>query len=61
MPDLLLGGIAINEFLPDPNGESNFDTDGSGVARGGDEFVELINLSDGEIDISDVELSLIHI
>lgn len=56
MPDLLLGGIAINEFLPDPNGESNFDTDGSGVARGGDEFVELINLSDGEIDISDVEL-----
>lgn len=56
MPDLLLGGIAINEFLADPNGASNFDTDGSGAARGGDEFVELINTSGSAIDISGLEL-----
>ncbi|RLJ52083.1 lamin tail-like protein [Litoreibacter meonggei] len=56
MPDLLLGGIAINEVLVDPNGANNFDTDGSGVARGGDEFLELINTSGSAIDISGLEL-----
>ena len=56
MPDLLLGGIAINEFLPDPNGANNFDTDGNGNAQGGDEFVELINTSGAAIDISGLEL-----
>ncbi|MEM9911828.1 MAG: Hint domain-containing protein [Pseudomonadota bacterium] len=56
MPDTLLGGIAINEILVDPNGASNFDTDGNGVARGADEFVELINLSDTAIDISGLQL-----
>ena len=56
MPDLLLGGIAISEFLADPNGANNFDTDGSGSARGGDEFLELKNTSGSAIDISGVEL-----
>ncbi|WP_281858949.1 Hint domain-containing protein [Litoreibacter halocynthiae] len=56
MPDLLLGGIAINEVLVDPNGANNFDTDGNGVARGGDEFLELINTSGSAIDISGLEL-----
>lgn len=56
MPDLLLGGIAINEILIDPNGDNNFDTDGSGRARGGDEFIELINTSGSAIDISGVQL-----
>ncbi|WP_298259423.1 Hint domain-containing protein [uncultured Litoreibacter sp.] len=56
MPDLLLGGIAINEVLVDPNGANNFDTDGSGAARGADEFLELINTSGSAIDISGLEL-----
>jgi hypothetical protein len=54
--DLLLGGIAINEFLADPNGAANFDTDSNGTARGGDEFVELINTSGSAIDIGGLEL-----
>ncbi len=56
LPDTLLGGIAINEVLADPNGANNFDTDGNGVARGADEFVELINTSNTAIDISGLEL-----
>lgn len=56
MADLLLGGIAINEFLADPNGVNNFDTDGNGTAQGRDEFIELINTSGSAIDISGVEL-----
>lgn len=55
MPDLLLGGIAINEVLVDPNGANNFDTDGNGNAQGGDEFIELINTSGSAIDISGLE------
>lgn len=56
MPDMLLGGIAINEVLVDPNGANNFDTDGDGTARGRDEFIELINTSNAAIDISGLEL-----
>ncbi|MFP7673400.1 Hint domain-containing protein [Marivita sp. S0852] len=57
MPDTLLGGIAINEVLVDPNGPTNnFDTDGNGAARGRDEFLELVNLSNTAIDISGLEL-----
>lgn len=56
MPDTLLGGIAINEFLVDPNGANSFDTDGNGNAVGGDEFIELINTSSSAIDISGLEL-----
>lgn len=56
MPDLLLGGIAINEVLVDPNGATNFDTDGNGNAVGGDEFIELVNTSATAIDISGLEL-----
>lgn len=56
MADLLLGGIAINEILVDPNGAINFDTDGNGTAGDTDEFVELVNLSGSSIDISGVQL-----
>ncbi|WP_224814617.1 Hint domain-containing protein [Hasllibacter sp. MH4015] len=58
MPDTLLGGIAINEVLVDPNSSGGFntDTDGSGVARGGDEYLELVNTSGSAIDISGLEL-----
>ena len=56
MADLLLGGIAINEVLVDPNGAINFDTDGNGVADSTDEFVELVNMSGTAIDISGLQL-----
>lgn len=56
MPDTLLGGLSINEVLVDPNGTNNFDTDGNGAARGGDEFIELTNTSGSAIDISGLEL-----
>lgn len=56
MASTLLGGIAINEVLVDPNGANDFDTDGNGVARSADEFIELINTSDVAIDISGLEL-----
>jgi len=56
MADLLLGGIAINEVLVDPNGAINYDTDGNGVANATDEFVELVNTSAAAIDISGVQL-----
>ena len=57
MPDTLLGGIAINEFLVDPtSATNNFDTDGNGAARGRDEFIELVNTSNAAIDISGLEL-----
>ncbi|MBT0959463.1 Hint domain-containing protein [Alphaproteobacteria bacterium KMM 3653] len=56
MADTLLGGIAINEVLVDPNGALNFDTDGNGVAEATDEFVELVNTSSSAIDISGLEL-----
>ena len=57
MADALLGGIIINEILADPNSSTaNFDTDGNGVARGADEFVEFYNSSSSAIDISGLEL-----
>jgi len=58
MPDLIRGGIAINEVLIDPNtsGTNGFDTDGNGAARGGDEFLELENTSNAAIDISGLQL-----
>lgn len=56
MPDILLGGIIINEILVDPNGASNFDTDGSGTANHTDEYVEIHNISAAAIDISGLQL-----
>lgn len=56
MADLLLGGIAINEVLADPNGAFNFDTDGNGTAHETDEFIELVNTSGTAIDISGLEM-----
>jgi hypothetical protein len=54
---VLGGGICINEVLLDANsGTLNFDTDGSGAAEDGDEFIELFNLSAGAIDISGWEI-----
>ncbi len=56
MADALLGGIVINELLIDPSGAVHFDTDRNGVARSGDEFIELLNTSQSVIDISGLEL-----
>ncbi len=56
MASTLLGGIAINEVLVDPNGANNYDTDGNGTAGNTDEFVELVNLSGSDINISGLEL-----
>ncbi len=56
MADTLLGGIVINEILVDPNGASNFDTDGSGAANSTDEYIELYNTSGAAIDISGLQL-----
>jgi hypothetical protein len=56
MPDLLRGGIAINEILVDPNGAINFDTDGNGTAEATDEFIELVNIATGAIDISGLQI-----
>ena len=55
MADALRGGIVINEVLVDPNGASNFDTDGNGTANGRDEFIELQNISGSAIDISGLQ------
>ncbi|MCK0143421.1 Hint domain-containing protein [Aliiroseovarius sp. F20344] len=46
----------MNEVLVDPNGATNYDTDGNGNARGGDEFLEIANTSNTAIDISGLEL-----
>lgn len=56
MADTLLGGIAINEILVDPNGAANYDTDGNGTANAIDEYIELVNTSTVAIDISGLEL-----
>lgn len=56
-PNVLAGGIAINEILIDPNSATlNFDTDGNGTADDRDEFVEIYNLSGAAIDIGDFKL-----
>lgn len=53
----LRGGIVINEVLPDPNSSTeNVDTDGDGSASATDEFVELFNDSDSEIQIGGLQL-----
>lgn len=54
---VLGGGIAINEILIDPTGDTtSFDTDNSGAADDLDEFLELYNDSSSTIDISGWEL-----
>lgn len=54
---VLDGGIAINEILIDPTGDTtSFDTDSSGAADDLDEFLELYNGSSSTIDISGWEL-----
>ncbi|MCP5426050.1 MAG: ExeM/NucH family extracellular endonuclease [Gammaproteobacteria bacterium] len=54
---VLRGGIAINEFLVDPNSSTqNFDTDNNGAASDNDEFVELYNLSEHSIDLAGLQL-----
>ena len=53
-------GIVINEILADPKrgkakkrkDQKGFDTDGDGIIRNSDEFVELFNTSDSAIDVS---------
>lgn len=56
MADTLRGGIVINEILVDPNGATNYDTDGNGTANAIDEFVEIANISNSAIDISGMKL-----
>lgn len=56
MADALRGGIVINEILVDPNGATNFDTDGDGTASALDEYVEIVNTSNVAIDISGLQL-----
>ena len=57
MADQLLGGIVINEILADPSGDANnFDTDGNGAADDVDEYIEFLNTSNTEIDISGVQI-----
>lgn len=52
----LRGSIVVNELLPDPNGDTNVDTDGNGEAVTTDEFVELYNGGTDPVDISGLEL-----
>ena len=52
----LRDGITVNELLIDPNGSSNFDTDGNGTADALDEFVEVYNASGSAVDIGGLEL-----
>ncbi len=47
-----LADLVFNEVLIDPNGQLNFDTNGDGLARAHDEFVEVYNTADTEIDVS---------
>lgn len=55
-PDTLRDGIVLNEFLPDPNGVENFDTDGNGTAAASDEFVELYNAGTVAVALDGLEL-----
>ncbi|NBB89843.1 MAG: hypothetical protein GVY23_01395 [Spirochaetes bacterium] len=50
------GGIVVNEFLPDPTGDTDVDTDANGEAGTTDEFVELYNIGPETVDISGLEL-----
>ncbi len=43
-------------ILVDPNGASNYDTDDNGTAAATDEYVELLNTSTTDIDISGLQL-----
>lgn len=61
MADKLLGGVIINEVLPDPNSASggtgaHYDTDGNGTVAAVDEFVEIMNTSAVAINIGGVQL-----
>ena len=55
-PDTLRGGIVVNEFLPDPNGVDNYDTDGNGTAAAADEFIELYNAGPSAVAMGGLEL-----
>ena len=45
--------FVINEFLADPAGDLTGDANGDGVRNSGDdEFVEIVNVSDSDVDIS---------
>ncbi|MCK4634484.1 MAG: lamin tail domain-containing protein, partial [Candidatus Aenigmarchaeota archaeon] len=47
--------IAINELLPDPNGTQDYNHDGN-FTDAGDEFIEIYNYGDEEVDLSGWEL-----
>lgn len=53
----LPGDLVLNEILADPGG---MDVDGDGVADSGDdEFVEVVNVSDREVGIANVLISIV--
>ncbi len=53
----LRGSIVINEVLPDPTGaDGSVDTDGNGSAADQDEYVELYNAGDSEVDLAGMVL-----
>ncbi len=61
MADSLLGGILINEVLPDPNSAASasgpkFDTDGNGTVSPTDEFIEIMNHGSTAINIGGLQL-----
>jgi|GEM_PF-2531269 len=47
--------ISINEILPDPNDTQDYNHDGN-FTDGGDEFIEIYNYGDTDLDISGWEL-----
>ena len=52
-----LNGIVINEILTNPFGDSGgFDTDKDGTVEDKDEFIELYNTTDSDIDISGYQI-----
>ncbi len=47
--------IAVNELLPDPNGTQDYNQDGN-FTDSGDEFIEVYNYGDLEVDIGNWEI-----
>ena len=48
--------LVINEFMADPNGDTDTDLNGDGTADSGDEFVEIYNSGSQAVDLSGYQL-----
>lgn len=54
----VLPSLVINEFLADPAGDLSGDANGDGVRSATeDEFIEVVNTGDGDVDLSGMTLS----